>query len=116
MRLRAVTAGRPRATRARGRGGAGTLAGGRPGRPTIFEQVEQRHLTPVAVVTAADADLLVTTLGVHGIEASAPATAAFPALDWAEGRAITVRAEDAAAAAELLRGFGHEPLPDLPRS
>lgn len=82
----------------------------------MFEQVEVRHVTPVAVVTAADADLLVTTLRVHGIEASAPSTAAFPALDWAEGRAITVRMEDAAAAAELLRGFGHDPLPDVPAS
>jgi hypothetical protein len=82
----------------------------------VFEQVEVRHVTPVAVVTPADADLLVTTLRVHGIEASAASAAAFPALDWAEGRAIVVRAEDAAAAAELLRGFGHEPLPDLPSS
>lgn len=77
----------------------------------MFEQVERRDLAPVAVVTDAQAELLVITLRVHGIEATAPSVSAFPSLDWAEGRAISVRVEQAAEAAELLRGFGHEPLP-----
>lgn len=77
----------------------------------MFEQVEQREVVPVAVVSDAQADLLVVTLRVHGIEATAPSVSAFPSLDWAEGRAISVRVEQAAAAAELLRGFGHQLLP-----
>jgi hypothetical protein len=80
----------------------------------VFEQVEQREIAPVAVVTDAQADLLVVTLRVHGIEATAPSVAAFPSLDWAEGRAISVRVEQVAEAAELLRSLGHEPL--APRS
>lgn len=78
----------------------------------VFEQVEQREVAPVAVVSDAQADLLVTTLRVHGIEATAPMAAAFPSLDWAEGRAISVRVEDVAVAAELLRELGHVPLPE----
>ncbi len=78
----------------------------------MFEQVEHRELVPVAVVTDAQADLLLMTLQVHGIDATAPSTSAFPSLDWAEGRAISVRTEQAAAAAELLRGLGHQPLPE----
>lgn len=77
----------------------------------MFEQVEHREVVPVAIVSDAQADLLVTTLRVHGIEATAPSTSAFPSLDWAEGRAISVRVEAAAEAAELLRGLGHETLP-----
>jgi hypothetical protein len=76
----------------------------------VFEQVEQREVVPVAVVTDTQADLLVMTLRVHGIEASAPSVSAFPSLDWAEGRAVSVRADQAAEAADLLRGLGHEPL------
>ncbi|MEX0835717.1 MAG: hypothetical protein WD010_06480, partial [Nitriliruptor sp.] len=75
------------------------------------EQAQHREVAPVAVVTDAQAELLVVTLGVHGIEATAPSVSAFPSLDWAEGRAISVRIDQVAAAAELLRGFGHEPLP-----
>jgi hypothetical protein len=40
---------------------------------------------------------------------------AFPSLDWAEGRAISVRVEQVAEAAALLRGLGHEPLAPGPR-
>lgn len=76
----------------------------------MFEQVERREVVPVAVVTDAQAELLVTTLRVHGIDATAPSVSVFPSLDWAEGRAISVRVEQAAEAAELLRGFGHVPL------
>lgn len=74
------------------------------------EQVEQREIAPVAVVRETDAELLVVTLRVHGIEATSPSVSAFPSLDWAEGRAICVRL-DQVAAAELLRGLGHRPLP-----
>jgi hypothetical protein len=77
----------------------------------VFEQVEQRELAPVAVVSDAQADLLVMTLRVHGIDATAPSVSAFPSLDWAEGRAISVQVEQVAEAVALLRGFGHETLP-----
>jgi hypothetical protein len=77
----------------------------------VHEQIEHRQLAPVAVVSDVQAELLVITLRVHGIDASAPSVSVFPSLDWAEGRAISVRAEQAAEAAELLRGLGHEPLP-----
>lgn len=77
----------------------------------MFEQAQHQEVVPVAVVTDAQADLIVMTLRVHGIDATAPSVSAFPSLDWAEGRAISVRIEDAAEAAELLRAFGHEPLP-----
>jgi hypothetical protein len=79
----------------------------------VFEQVEQREVVPVAVVNDTQADLLVMTLRANGIEASAPSVSAFPSLDWAEGRAISVRVEAAAEAAELLRGLGHETLPPV---
>jgi hypothetical protein len=79
----------------------------------VFEQVEEQHLTPVAVVTDAQAELLVVTLRVHGIDATSPSVSAFPSLDWAEGRAICVRLDQVAAAAELLRGFGHRILPGV---
>ena len=62
-------------------------------------------------VRETDAELLVVTLRVHGIEATSPSVSAFPSLDWAEGRAICVRLDQVAAAAELLRGLGHQPLP-----
>jgi hypothetical protein len=78
----------------------------------VFEEAQHQEVVPVAVVTDVQAELVVMTLRVHGIDATAPAVSVFPSLDWAEGRAISVRLEDAALAAELLRGFGHEPLPE----
>jgi hypothetical protein len=77
----------------------------------VFEQVEQREVAPVAVVRDSDAELLVVTLRVHGIDATSPSVSAFPSLDWAEGRAICVQLDQVAAAAEVLRGLGHRPLP-----
>jgi hypothetical protein len=51
------------------------------------------------------------TLRVYGIDATSPSVSAFPSLDWAEGRAICVQLDQVAAAAEVLRGLGHRPLP-----
>jgi hypothetical protein len=79
----------------------------------VFEQVERAEIAPVAVVTDAEAELLVITLRVHGIDATSPSVSAFPSLDWAEGRAICVRLDQVAQAAELLRGFGHRTLPGV---
>ena len=78
----------------------------------MFEQVQREERAPVVVVArAADADLLVTTLGVHGIDASVSSTSVFPSLDFVEGRAVVVELTRWSEAAHLLRGLGHEPLP-----
>jgi hypothetical protein len=74
---------------------------------------EQRELaTPVvAVPSHGSADLLVTTLRVHGIDAHAAPASVYPSLDWVEGVAVAVAAADADEARALLRSLGHEPLP-----
>lgn len=77
----------------------------------MFEQVQRDERAPVVVVaTQADAELLVTTLGVHGVEASVTSTSMFPSLDYVEGRAVAVQLAQWSEAATLLRGLGHEPL------
>jgi hypothetical protein len=78
----------------------------------VFEQVQRAEVAPVAVVgSAAQAQLLATTLGVEGIDAHVITAAAYPSLDWVEGVAITVALDQHAEAATILAELGHGPLP-----
>lgn len=75
----------------------------------MFEQVERAEVTPVAVVgSVTQAELLLTTLQVAGIEAHYVAASAYPSLDWVDGIAVTVAVDRHAEAAELLSELGHE--------
>lgn len=77
----------------------------------MFEQVERQEQAPVAVVASqATADLLVAACKVHGVDASTMIASAIPSLDWVQGFAVLVPAEDAAFARELLADLGHEPI------
>jgi hypothetical protein len=77
----------------------------------MFEQVQRQHQQPVAVVAShGAADLLVATLRVNGIEATATMASVYPSLDWVEGVAVTVADADAELARELLRDLGHDPV------
>lgn len=70
----------------------------------MFEQVEQQERRDIAVVSsAASADLIASTLAVHGIPAStASFDATYPSLTWVEGYRVVVAAEDQGRAEELL--------------
>jgi predicted aminopeptidase len=77
----------------------------------VFEQIERQELAPVvAVETQAEADLLVATLRVQGIEAYVAMPSAFPSLDWVDGFVLSVALEEEALVREVLRQLGHEPL------
>ncbi len=82
-----------------------------PEEASVFEQVAHQQQQPVvAVTTHAGADLLVATLGVHGIDAATAMPSVYPSLDWVEGIIVTVAEDDALDARQLLRELGHEPL------
>ena len=77
----------------------------------VFEQVQRQEQAPVVVVaTQSEADLLVATFQVHGLNGLAIMASAIPSLDWLEGFAVQVPAEEEQRARELLRELGHEPL------
>lgn len=79
----------------------------------LHEQADHQQQAPVIVVgSAAEAELVATTLRVSGLAATCTIASAFPSLEWAEGYAVAVTAADAAAATDLLRGLGHVPLVD----
>jgi hypothetical protein len=81
----------------------------------VYEQVQRQEQEAVVVVASqASADLLVTTLKVHDIEAMTTLASVYPSIDWVEGVVVTVADVDAERARELLRELGHEPL-DLDR-
>ncbi|TVR36031.1 MAG: hypothetical protein EA388_05480 [Nitriliruptor sp.] len=82
----------------------------------MFEQVQRQEQSPVVVVaTQAEADLLVATFQVHGLHGMTIMASAIPSLDWLEGFAVQVPAEEEQRARMLLRELGHEPLaPDEP--
>ena len=65
----------------------------------------QRHESVVVaqVTSAADADLLRITLVANGFEAVVSASSTIPSVDFVEGIQVSVRAEDAEAARELLK-------------
>jgi hypothetical protein len=77
----------------------------------VYEQVQRQEQEPVVVVaTQAAADLLVTTLRVHDVEATTTIASVYPSLDWVDGIAVTVVAADADRARRLLRELGHDPV------
>lgn len=77
----------------------------------FHEQADHQQQAPVIVVgSAAEAELVATTLRVSGLAATCTIASAFPSLEWAEGHAVSVASADVAAAIELLRGLGHVPL------
>ena len=77
----------------------------------FHEQAQHQEQIPVAVVaSAAEAELVATTLKVSGIEATFTLASVIPSLEWADGHAISVPDERVAEAVELLRGLGHQPL------
>lgn len=77
----------------------------------MHEQIQHQQQRPVIVVASqGEADLLVATLRVQGLEATAMMASAFPSLDWLHGIAVTVADEDIELARQLLRDLGHEPL------
>ena len=77
----------------------------------MFEEVQRQEQSPVVVVaTQAEADLLVATFQVHGLHGMSMMASAIPSLDWLEGFAVQVPAEEEARARTLLRELGHEPL------
>jgi hypothetical protein len=81
----------------------------------LGEQVEYARQEPVVVVASqAQAELLIATMRVHGIDAHAVLASAHPSLDWVQGVAVTVGEREAALARELLRHLGHEPVPPPP--
>lgn len=78
----------------------------------MFEQVQRQEQSPVVVVaTQAEADLLVATFQVHDLQGVTIMASAIPSLDWLDGFAVQVPAEDEERARTLLRELGHEPLP-----
>lgn len=78
----------------------------------MFEQVQRQEQSPVVVVaTQAEADLLVATFQVHDLQGMTIMASAIPSLDWLDGFAVQVPAEDGERARTLLRELGHEPLP-----
>jgi hypothetical protein len=89
---------------------SGTLAIGSGG-DAVFEQVQRQEQAPVVVVaTQAEADLLVATFRVHDLAGMTIMASAIPSIDWLEGFAVMVPAEEAAMARALLRDLGHTPL------
>lgn len=77
-----------------------------------MEQVQHDQGHPVAAVgTAAAAQLLVATLQVHDVVATTVPTSVYPSLDFVDGLAVSVAADDVERARELLTALGHEPLP-----
>jgi hypothetical protein len=78
----------------------------------VGEQVQHARQEAVVVVASqAEADLLMATLRVHGIEAHAVMASAYPSLDWVHGVVLTVAEREAPPARDLLRHLGHEPMP-----
>ncbi|MFA9429285.1 hypothetical protein [Egicoccus sp. AB-alg2] len=78
----------------------------------VYEQVQrQEHRPVVALGSQPAAELLVTTLRVHGIEAMTAPASVYPSIDWVEGHVVAVAEADLERARELLRDLGHEPLP-----
>jgi hypothetical protein len=71
----------------------------------MFEQVQrQQQATVVAARTEASAQVIALTLRAHGIEASTRwYSHLYPALEWVEGYAVSVREEDEQRARSLLR-------------
>lgn len=77
----------------------------------MFEQVQRQEQAPVVVVaTQAEADLLVATFQVHGLQGMTLVASAIPSLDWLEGFVVQVPADEEQRARTLLRELGHEPL------
>jgi hypothetical protein len=77
----------------------------------VFQE-QHAEAAPVTVVgTVAEADLLVATLGVAGIDAHALSAIAYPSLDWVEGVAVTVQLGSHTEASELVAGLGHRTVP-----
>jgi hypothetical protein len=77
----------------------------------VGEQVQHARQEPVVVVASqAEADLLLVTMRVHGIEAHAVMASAYPSLDWVHGVVLTVAERESPSARELLRDLGHEPV------
>jgi len=77
----------------------------------MFEQVQRQEQAPVVVVaTKAEADLLVATFQVHGLQGMSIMASAIPSLDWLEGFAVQVPTEQEHRARTLVRELGHEPL------
>jgi hypothetical protein len=77
----------------------------------VFEQVERHEQSAVAVASSqASAQLLVAALQVHGLDATTMVSSAIPSLDWVEGFAVLVAADDAEEARSILADLGHEPI------
>lgn len=70
----------------------------------VYEQ-EQRHRTIMVAETAAEADLIATTLAAHGIAASTAAPSyvgAYPSVDWVRGYHVEVPAHEIDRARDVL--------------
>ena len=76
----------------------------------MYEQVQRQHPV-VAVGSQPAAELLVTTLRIHGIEAVTAPASVYPSLDWVQGHVVAVADGDLERARKLLVDLGHEPLP-----
>jgi len=77
----------------------------------VFEQVERQEQTPVAVASShASAQLLAAALQVQDLDATTLMASAIPSLDWVEGYAVMVPAEDAELARTVLASLGHDPI------